>query len=470
MRDRQAFTYIMSSIAVALLSFGGTFFVITAGAYTNPVDNPPNGNTPEPLNVGTDGQTKQGDLGANTFFDANDVNFYINPTGISKLQGAPDPSDPTRIVSLNVHDSIIENVRDPQRDQDVATKAYVEALSGFVNEAHGAPYTEGPIWTAAFDNVSYSKNTEYFATVSPGGAPSYIDTINVYDVLTASAPTCSFSMEGVSMTAFDDTGNLYVMIASSISGSSVKKYTAAQITQAGCNTTPAWTAGLGITGFFTFTDSGLTYYRNQWNELKRVDQNGNVETATVTGISSAAFFPMPDDAVLVSTLGGPNMTKYDSDLNLVWNRGINIGGNTTDLTHVAQYGGNATMYIYNPGGWQQINMDGDSVGDMSGVAPISVGSSPNNYSADADAQNNLYIMDNFMASAPGTAAASNPGRKFEKYTSGGSLVWSRSEMGMNGDKIIQVLPDGGTISVAQHRGVFGVSQQYVSSVLYKRLP
>ena len=110
------------------MSFIGAYALATSAAFTHPGANPPDLNALAPLNVGTTAQEKQGPLGAPEFFDSNDPTgtFVLNPSGLSMLKGAIDQTDPSRTIALDVSNSIIANVKDPQRAQDVATKKYID--------------------------------------------------------------------------------------------------------------------------------------------------------------------------------------------------------------------------------------------------------------------------------------------------------------------------------------------------------
>ena len=119
-----------ASLAVFVLAFFGAFGMQHVRSYTNPSTNPPTGNTAEPLNIGAQTQVKQGPLGATAFTDIDDSQFFINPSGESRLNGEPDSVVPARTVALDVSDSIIENVLDPIDPTDVATRAYVHQVAG----------------------------------------------------------------------------------------------------------------------------------------------------------------------------------------------------------------------------------------------------------------------------------------------------------------------------------------------------
>lgn len=84
-------------------------------AFSLPTVNPPQNNKSKPIDTTNTPQSKQGPLGATLFRDTNNQNYYLNPSGRSKLGGP-----------LNLNNNPIKNVKDPVNNQDVATKAYVD--------------------------------------------------------------------------------------------------------------------------------------------------------------------------------------------------------------------------------------------------------------------------------------------------------------------------------------------------------
>ena len=78
--------------AVLILSFAALYFIF---AWQEPSSNPPGGNVPAPINVGTDAQAKAGRISATEFYDYNDSNYYLNPNGTSNINkltvGTVDP-------------------------------------------------------------------------------------------------------------------------------------------------------------------------------------------------------------------------------------------------------------------------------------------------------------------------------------------------------------------------------------------
>lgn len=70
------------SVFVFSLSFGWLL-----QAWTGPTSAPPGANVPQPINVSSTDQHKAGRLSATEFYDANDPDFYINPSGASKISG-----------------------------------------------------------------------------------------------------------------------------------------------------------------------------------------------------------------------------------------------------------------------------------------------------------------------------------------------------------------------------------------------
>ncbi len=71
------------SLFILALCFG---FLIQA--WTGPTSAPPGDNLPRPINVGTDDQEKAGRISATEFYDADDPDYYINPSGASKVSGS----------------------------------------------------------------------------------------------------------------------------------------------------------------------------------------------------------------------------------------------------------------------------------------------------------------------------------------------------------------------------------------------
>jgi hypothetical protein len=71
------------TFGVLVIFFLAAFYVV---AWQEPTQAPPEGNVSTPINVGTDPQAKAGRISATEFYDYNDPNYYLNPSGQSKLQ------------------------------------------------------------------------------------------------------------------------------------------------------------------------------------------------------------------------------------------------------------------------------------------------------------------------------------------------------------------------------------------------
>ena len=147
-------------LGVLIISFALSFWVV---AWTEPVQNPPEGNAPSPLNVGGAGQTKQGWLatleslwvgvepgagegklyaGVLRVLNGALINSNGAPNGLIVAQGnvgigTLSPSSGSRMevngdikLTGNTPAFKITNVADPTDNSDVATKGYVLAQSG----------------------------------------------------------------------------------------------------------------------------------------------------------------------------------------------------------------------------------------------------------------------------------------------------------------------------------------------------
>lgn len=72
----------------------GSFFILSLcfglliQAWTGPTSAPPGGNLPRPINIGSDDQEKAGRISATEFYDADDPDYYVNPSGASKISGS----------------------------------------------------------------------------------------------------------------------------------------------------------------------------------------------------------------------------------------------------------------------------------------------------------------------------------------------------------------------------------------------
>ena len=83
MRSNYKIIGLLFSFFILSLSFG---FLMQA--WTGPTSAPPGGNLPRPINIGSDDQEKAGRISATEFYDADDPDFYINPSGASKVSGS----------------------------------------------------------------------------------------------------------------------------------------------------------------------------------------------------------------------------------------------------------------------------------------------------------------------------------------------------------------------------------------------
>lgn len=83
MRNRFKIIGVLLSLFVLSLAFG---FLIQA--WTGPTSAPPGANLPRPINVGDDDQEKAGRISATEFYDVDDPDYYINPSGASKVSGS----------------------------------------------------------------------------------------------------------------------------------------------------------------------------------------------------------------------------------------------------------------------------------------------------------------------------------------------------------------------------------------------
>jgi hypothetical protein len=72
------------TFGVLVIFFLAAFYVV---AWQEPTSAPPEGNVSTPINVGTEPQAKAGRISATEFYDYNDPNYYLNPSGSSNLGG-----------------------------------------------------------------------------------------------------------------------------------------------------------------------------------------------------------------------------------------------------------------------------------------------------------------------------------------------------------------------------------------------
>ena len=133
----------LPTIIAGLILFG--IGIVLAGNWHSPTDNPPEGNVPQPLNVGGEWQAKDAPIGFNSV--GSGVKGFVNSTRwIGNINGdfvigagtkaggesAQLSIDPNGLIELKGKDGSrrITNVEDPIKDSDVATKEWVLAQIG----------------------------------------------------------------------------------------------------------------------------------------------------------------------------------------------------------------------------------------------------------------------------------------------------------------------------------------------------
>ena len=72
-------------LGVLVICFAVGFYIFAA--WQEPGQEAPEGNVSAPINTGSLPQSKSGRISAAEFYDANDPNYYLNPSGDSKLSG-----------------------------------------------------------------------------------------------------------------------------------------------------------------------------------------------------------------------------------------------------------------------------------------------------------------------------------------------------------------------------------------------
>ena len=123
------------------------FATICVSAWTGPTETPPGGNTAEPLNTSNQTQVKYGNLYFPKWFDGDDDGYYVDPDSNSWLYRLysydirskiyydfdntnyyADPAGTSKFAGLDTSGYITTIT--PTADNQVATKAYVDAASG----------------------------------------------------------------------------------------------------------------------------------------------------------------------------------------------------------------------------------------------------------------------------------------------------------------------------------------------------
>ena len=102
----------LTFLLLATLFLALSFIVYS---WNEPVANMPSGYT-APLNTSSTAQSKTGEIGASLFRDADNSNYYINPSGNSKISG------------------IISSEAGPLENNHLTTKGYVDGLLGNVEQ------------------------------------------------------------------------------------------------------------------------------------------------------------------------------------------------------------------------------------------------------------------------------------------------------------------------------------------------
>jgi hypothetical protein len=107
MNKQKTLIFSLSAILFLALSF-------IAYSWTEPVANMPSEYT-APLNTSSTAQTKTGEIGASMFRDADNSNYYINPSGNSVVSGTISGGNPIG-------------------NNNFATKSYVDSLLAGVEQ------------------------------------------------------------------------------------------------------------------------------------------------------------------------------------------------------------------------------------------------------------------------------------------------------------------------------------------------
>ena len=81
--------FVALTFGILVVCFAVAFYVI---AWQEPIQPPPEGNVPPPINVGTEPQAKAGRLSVTELYDFNDPSYFLNPSGHSNLGTIDSPS------------------------------------------------------------------------------------------------------------------------------------------------------------------------------------------------------------------------------------------------------------------------------------------------------------------------------------------------------------------------------------------
>ena len=136
--------YKLISLVIGLMAIS-FLTIFYAFAWQEPAQSPPAGNVPAPLNVGPEGQAKEGGLILNT--GGADIGLIVDKGNVGI--GTVTPADKLHVIGnlrlqdgevrvgeirlspfrLDMGTKKIENLAAPTASSDVATKTYVDALA-----------------------------------------------------------------------------------------------------------------------------------------------------------------------------------------------------------------------------------------------------------------------------------------------------------------------------------------------------